>query len=571
MAVQLLKRPLGHKLADTELEASVTDSAGDALFNTDFAHQLSDGDYVYVISNFDSYNGFKYVDSVAYNTFKLKESEDGDYVPFRQEGTVSYYVSVLQHGWQCVHLPIVYELKSDIWPNNIAAEAYVPITIVSFENVAGYVVLNLSAAVPAPRANLDWIELVGDNDLSGAYQVIEYLQPWRIKINLAYDSGYSFTGLQVVRYYQNYCILIKIFGGLEPGHTWESDRPFVQLAILKLIPNSEGKVKFSISDYLRSQIKLRNWLTLDTLPNNLDFMTEFYIEFAESYDESDGETVTTFESEFTEDDFIGQAVNAKNPFKTISEGHLSNYVNENTYYAKWMTIQTRPIIVVNRFFDISFINQYLSDDLVITKNGVDYLTILNPGLGVIRVPVEATEDDEEICLIAYTAGEDDLSMAAFQNNPGPDVNWTTGATPNISSTSQSDILFQNYSFVTGRSYTIRIIFNSSSLSTQNIRVQIYDDSFVLQAQGNLSPADDGDHEATVTFVATASTTKIGVFKTSGVGATTITILSGLVIKDRIQITEEICMDVVEECGGTYVPEPQDIRLTEDGDFRILES
>ena len=98
--VTLIKKPIGHKLADAVLSAIVTTDAGAALFNTEFAHSLSDGDYVYVKSNIDSYNGFKYVDSIAYNSFKLRESATGSFVPFKQQAQVHYRISVLQHGFR---------------------------------------------------------------------------------------------------------------------------------------------------------------------------------------------------------------------------------------------------------------------------------------------------------------------------------------------------------------------------------------------------------------------------------------------------------------------------------------
>jgi len=188
--VTVISRPLGHKLTDASVEAAVSDIGAGALFTTQFAHGLSDGDYIYVQSQIESYNGFKYVDAYAYDSFRLRESENGEYVPYKQSVEVEYRVSVLNHGWLAISQPIVYELQSDLWPNNEPEEAYVARIVDSVADAEGYTQLNLSTALSYPYA-LDFIELVGSGSLAGPYQIITVLQPWSIVINLAYSASTS--------------------------------------------------------------------------------------------------------------------------------------------------------------------------------------------------------------------------------------------------------------------------------------------------------------------------------------------------------------------------------------------
>ena len=73
--ITVISRPIGHKLTEQELDGVVTDQSGEALVTTEFAHGLVDGDYIYIQSNIESYNGFKYVDQTAYNTFLISNSK----------------------------------------------------------------------------------------------------------------------------------------------------------------------------------------------------------------------------------------------------------------------------------------------------------------------------------------------------------------------------------------------------------------------------------------------------------------------------------------------------------------
>lgn len=601
MALTLIKNPIGHKLSESEVSAVIIDSAGEALGYTGFAHALSDGDYVYIESNFDAYNGYKYVDSIAYDSFKIKDSENSDPIEYVQDADITYRTSVLNHGWQAVHNPIVYEIQSDIYPNNIAEESYTPITIVSQTNNLGYTQLNLSAGLPGGATTLNYIELVGSNDLAGSYQIIDAPQPWSVVINLAYDASNSFSSLQVVNYYNNYALNVRVFAGLESSHRWVSLKPFEIAATLQFIPDSEGKIKFSIHDILKAYITTRNNLTLNTLPNNLDFMVSFYIEYFESYDQSDGVEITTYEGNITTDDFVGYAVNSMMPFKNESISHMSDYVNEDIYLAKWLTLQDRPIAIVDRFFDLSFINQFIGSDIVITINGVETLTIENPGNGIIRVPITPVSGDTELCVQASTsgtAGSPEIpgatsaitlpGLSSGVNVPISGADWTLGSSPSVAVSGtppvSSNMWANLYGFVYGYEYdiTFDLTYNLTGFGVGDIYFVILNNSNTI-VHSQIYSAFGSTLSTTYSFTSNGSEAKYGFYivKTSGVGTFScfIDLITATQTTPSIPaipptpaqiITEQICIDVVEECDSTYIVEPDDIRLTEDGDFRILE-
>lgn len=599
--ITVISRPLGHKLTDADVDGTVYDSGtGVAQVTTLFAHGLVDGDYIYIQSNIEEYNGYKYVDSQAYDTFRLKQSVDGDYVEYVQDAEISYRISVLQHGYLAVHQPIVYELESNLWPLNEPEDTYTPRIVDSQADAEGYTQLNLSSALNSPLY-LDFIELIGTGSLAGVYQILEVLQPWSVIINLPYSASNSFVGYTVVKYYNNYCINVNVWSGLGVEHRWYDKKPFELAATLRLTPGEDNRVKFSISDILKGYMNTRNNLTLGTLPNNLDFMTAFYIEYYESYDASDGDEILTLNSAATSDraNFEGHAINADMPFKSVYISHMSEYIHEDTYFAKWLTLQDRPVVVAGKFFDLSFINSLERIDVIVevTKslNGlvldVENITIEHPGVGVLRVPFTIESGYDEYCVYAFTHG-----VAASASTPATSLEalsgwtnltfgWTLGANPNISVNGNGGVsnwIIGEIATTAGFDYSFTIEFEigvtGSSTPTSAVLFALMDDSGnILDSQGfNYTTA--GVKTETFTLNPGANGTYLGVhitnntpFDTKNYDIQVATYNAPAVPDDSIPaqtITERICFDVIEECDSSFIPD--DIRLTEDGDFRILE-
>lgn len=603
--VTIINKPIGHKLDDSTLSGDVTNSGGDVLITTSSSHGLSDGDYVYVQSNIGSYSGFMYVDSVAYNSFKIKESEDGDYIQYKQNAEVEYQVSILNHGVQCVHLPIVYELESSIYPNNTEEESYSPNTVDSFSDNNGRVQIELDKALSDPT-RYSKIELVGSGVLSGAYQIIQVLQPWSVVIDLAYDAGYDFSGYIVVKYYDNYAINVNVYSGLQPGHRWEDEKPVELIATLRLVPDENNRVLFSINEYLRSKIKTVNEIDIDTQPNNLNFLTEFYIGVFESYDTSDGDEITITETSETVDDFVGQAINAKNEFKNLYSGHLSEYIGEEDHPAMWLTDFETPIAVVGYFFDASFYNHFNEVDILISifkRSGEivveETQTIENPGIGILRVEIEAESGYDQYCIQASTPGRAEIPafdeaidipnpLGWFSRNVDPFlVDWTPSSLvrsvllggSGSSWDKMSEQLYTDIAFVVGREYTITAHFTrftTPTILTAQTTLAVADPSFnIIESSTQNSSA---SYSVTLIFTATEDTTKLIIYQhdtgdASGDSQTTFASIEGEAhIEaqagiDPQTITEQLCITILEECDSTLIG---DLRELESGNFRLLE-
>ncbi len=415
MAVTVIKRPIGHKLSDDTYTFTLTNSGGKAEVDNDGSPFPFDEGYAYIESDIESYNGFKYLDFTFFDKFKLRDSPNSEYIDFKQEAEIYIRASILDHGWQCVHLPIAYDLSSDKYPlyqDDYAVGRY---AVVVFD-ANGYSDIPLTDDITVDV--LDYVRIInvnGDGPCDGVYQVIEITASDRITINLDPAlAGLLTSDDIIVKYYNNYFISVNVYGGiggLGVDHPWEDERTFEKLATLKFIPDSNNSVKFSISEILKGQITTRNNLTLDTLPNNIDFFTCFWITYWESYDSSDGTEITVHEGSHSSDleTFIGTAVNAITPFKSLNEGYLSDYVNKDDTLSRWLVMQDRPTAYVDRFFDVSFLLTVNSTDLIahVDKllNGVvtdtENIDLSNKGYGVIRVPITPSSGYDEYVIQVF--------------------------------------------------------------------------------------------------------------------------------------------------------------------------
>jgi len=215
MAVTILERPQGQVLSTTGVIGiiSSTYGTGDATVGS-AVHGLSDGDYIYLVSDIEDYNGFWYVDVTGTDTFELLPYLGGDAVQYIQDATVTYYVSTLTHGWSAVHLPITYRLSSNLYPLN-SSDTTRNITSVTDSN--GYSVIHLSGSLGSAVNSYDFINITVPNDteLSGVYQIMEFISPTVLIINLAYDSGNNFTSATAKKEYNNYNICVFYCAYLE--------------------------------------------------------------------------------------------------------------------------------------------------------------------------------------------------------------------------------------------------------------------------------------------------------------------------------------------------------------------
>lgn len=361
MALSVTKRPKVQKIGTAAQAAQIQgiDSPLKAyVFHS--GHGISTGSVIYVRSSIENYSGFFKAEVFDSSSYYLNTNDElAQRIPAIDDKLRAIEVFGCDNlpAWNCVHLPIVYKLTSTLWPTNSADTAR---TVSSFTDDNGYVNLNLSGDIKASGSanELEWVEISGSNGIDGVYQIINWISDSDITINLEYSAGYSFTGATVQYYYNNYHALIRIYAGLKSDHIWVSEKPYELVATIKAVPDPSGVIQVNIAEELKAQIEIiSNNLQLGTLPHNLDAFCMFYIEYAESYDDSNGYTLGTFTSAFTSDQssFEGKAVNADLPFKNIYSGSMSDYVLNSGVEGKFLTNNPSPLIFTGKYFDLSFI------------------------------------------------------------------------------------------------------------------------------------------------------------------------------------------------------------------------
>lgn len=577
MAVTILERPQGQVLSTTGVAARIDDAYGspDATVYS-VGHGLSDGAFVYIVSDIEDYNGFFYVDSTGSDTFKIKQYSAGDYVQFIQDTEITYYVSTLSHGWSAVHLPITYRLSSNLYPLN-SSDTTRNITSVTDSN--GYSVIHLSGSLGSGVNSYDFVRITAPNDteLSKVYQILEFISPTVMIINLEYDAANNFTSATALKEYNNYNIIVRVYAGIASGHEWAAQKPMELAATLELIPDENNEVFFSINEILKSYIETRNNLTLGTLPNNIDFWNNFYIETAESYDDSDGYAFGTYTSNYTSDasTFIGYSVNADLEFKNLYSGYMSEYLMNNST-AKFLTLFAIPVLfgctddVPDCYNEVTFINSINGLNITLEKkyylNNV-YATTETDAIGiedagVIRSEIDpdCSYDRVDIRLLGIPSAD---SFVNIDNLAQAGTSWVNNANTITDVVGASDFYAVPYSFVAGNVYSID--FNLTIAITGTIDTDVF--AMLSTSNQPVYPAQGGDTEyystsgvKTGTFTLTATETGDGfliiqqsVNSALGAASLTLTINSLNIPQAVYSETKQFKID----CGCSH----QELRLT----------
>ncbi len=498
MSVSVLQRPEGHIINSTEHSAYGSEiyGSGDASFVAT-SHGLQDGDYIYVVSDIEDYNGFWYVDVTNVNIFKIKPYSGGEFVQYVTDATIKWHSISLTHGWSAVHLPIAYRLSNTLWPVN-SSDTVRNITSVGDYN--NWSVLNLSGSLGTIHS-YDFVKIVVPNDtsLSGVYQIVEWISSTVIIINLQYDSGNNFTSATAQKYYNNYNIVVNVYAGINASHDHAAKKPYELAVTLNVSPDENNEVFFSINEILKAYITTKNNLLLGTLPNNIDFWTNFYIEFGESYDDSDGYALGTYTSSLTSDQstFEGTAVNAMLEFKNIHSGYLSDYLMTNSA-AKFLTLFTIPVLfscsddTPDCYNDVSFLNNY-SQDITIQKQYYLGETLASTVLesigeldqGVIRFPIDPSCEYDRLDLTVLAPAETlHNQFVDGTQEVSSNVDWIADgilfggyAQVNLTSFQNSEEIGFPYLFVKDRTYNINqgiFRFDISGTGSTTIYIRLYE-------------------------------------------------------------------------------------------------
>lgn len=587
MAVAIEKRPIGVVL-DTCVSATINQDYNSVYATVNkTSHGLSDGDYVYIQSNVENYNGFWKIEVTNTNEFILI---DNPYVEWIVNADITYCPQVATHGFSCVHLPIVYELSNTRWPVNSIDTART-VSVISDDN--GYVNLSLSGSL-GTFEDLSFIKITNtlNSTYDGVYQILDKISTSNITINLSYSNATAvaiYPSASAQLYYSNYNIVVRVYAGLNAAHLWADQKPYELVATLELIPDTDNSTKFSINEFLKDEDMVTNNLLLATLPSNIDAFTQFYIEVAEQYDSSNGYTVTTFESGFASDQgvFEGYAVNAILPFKNIHSGYLSEYVMTNQL-SKFLTLFAIPVLfscsedAPDCYQDISFIIKQNGASVIVSEsyytNSVLQTTQNTPltlDSGVHRFPLNrnCAYDRLDVSLGIYGQGEEIITNYDFATDFTSDNSWTNEGSGTswiysagiaravLTGTNSSKELTQTFieDKMPGAYQLFYSTYHTAIASESTHVIKLYNDGVLVQTILSLSVTWDSTgipaNDQTINFNTTAvfNSIKIVVTRVSGASPLLIDVTECSITDGKVSETKTF--DI--ECGCSN----QEIHLT----------
>lgn len=399
MALTVIKRPKGFINSTTGVTGTYTN--GSSVI-TKTGHGLITGATIFISDNQAS--GFWYVTPLTVDTFNIREYAGATVYTFIGSGSFTYYASVdvAGHGWNALHLPIVYKLSSDLWPINSVDTAR---TVSSYSNDLGYAKLTLSGDIKSDVSELEFVKVTFTGGTTAVYQVLTWYSNSILTINLPYAGGITFTSVQY--YYADYHAKVRVYAGLASGHFFASQKPYELITEFKAVPDSSGILTVNINEVLKDKVEiLKNDLLKGTLQNNLDAFCQFYITYAEAYSYSQGGyTLLDYVGSYTTDSFTGYAVNAELPFKNTYSGFMSDYVYGNSATKLKFLTPSTDLTHFGNFFDVSFINQVgarLRMKIERYTNGsitsLTFENINDYGVGIYRYPVTISGSEDRIDL-----------------------------------------------------------------------------------------------------------------------------------------------------------------------------
>ena len=224
--------------------------------------------------------------------------------------------------WNSSELPLKYTFSSDLYPVNQVSLFFYITNGVYNNALKGYeLTTGNHNLIP-----LDSITIFDTGtSLDGGVFSIKSTTTTTIVIDY-FTTETTNTG-SLVKHYNNYRGVVKVFAGAKEGHPYNTDnsKPFNLIGEISVTLKSDGtrdqlgNLNKGIID-LKSYIKPDITADFDADNQNSHFAwSTFHIQYSESYDFSDGTKITTYNSPF-EDDKLGACV----PFTGYLNSDFSN-------------------------------------------------------------------------------------------------------------------------------------------------------------------------------------------------------------------------------------------------------
>jgi hypothetical protein len=202
------------------------------------------------------------------------------------------------------------------------------------------------------------------------------------------------------------------------------------------------------------------------------------------------------------------------------------------------------------------------------------------------MPITAEAAYDSFCIRVRTDAHEEevppeeVDLSEMVNGSGAGTDWTLGVFPSVvlPGAISSKLLVLSKSVLNGQ--TLKVNYNVTIDAPGSTSVGIYfnisSDTISLGDYQLVLFAVSGVFSGSVNILATTDRIYFGMLSSNGATTPTVTINSisfgdpTTVTVPGETVTEEICIDIIEQCDVADGISQDDRRLLEDGDFRLLE-
>jgi hypothetical protein len=233
----------------------------------------------------------------VYDSFAVNGAPD--VVNYSSKGL--FQTSTTLSTWNAVggDLPVRYKIQSDIYPNNTVDTVY---AITSAASFFGDTVFTTSASHGYVKGDYVTISDSTIEAYNGIHKITNVVSVTSFSINVLFSGTAT---ANVIKYYNLYNVVLNVYGGLPDYHVLSSDSPMQLVGSVSISPNELNIADLDITSIVKTFIRTDNDVFTGYAPLDYNSFTSFYIEYAESYQVSNGVSLSTYTSAFLPDTIAG--------------------------------------------------------------------------------------------------------------------------------------------------------------------------------------------------------------------------------------------------------------------------
>lgn len=317
--------------------------------------------------------------------------------------------------WNAAHLPLIYTISNTKWPLNSEDTGNF---ILSFFDTNGYASLVMFTAYTWYEGL--YLKITNNSDYNGTYRIRSVVSSTIVVLDTAYISGAATNGY-AYPVYSNYTTIVRVYAGLQPTHDHSATKPIELIGTIEQRPDTDNNTIIDVAKYVRTKLSAEYDDSQSSWPNDLNAFTDFYISYAERYDQSSSGSIIDYTSAYTDDAVGGSiyylhAVNSSLQLGYPHGGNMGDYIIDPDAYknpGKWMTFFDRPQIVDGSRISLGIIANYTPFSIKRIATEPDGTTeevttlISDQDYGVYRIDndiIQAGQFTETVSVVALIGG-----------------------------------------------------------------------------------------------------------------------------------------------------------------------